>query len=253
LVGGARPGAQVLALTASPGGQGHPLIAVQRYGQGRTMVFAGEASWRWRMMRPAADATYDTIWRQAVRWLAASAPGRVTIVPMAVSTPGTAEPVAIVVRNERFEAATDGDVTLTLTTPGGQTRTLAPALTEPREGRYGTTARFDEPGVYRLDAEARKGDRTLGVATRLVLVGGADLEMSDPRVNEPVLQRVAEATGGTYLRPDEIARLSGLLEQAEAAPEVTEVRDLWHNLWTLLGIIGILAVEWVVRRRVGLA
>jgi hypothetical protein len=32
LVGSARPGAQVLAVTASPGGEAHPLIAVQRYG-----------------------------------------------------------------------------------------------------------------------------------------------------------------------------------------------------------------------------
>jgi uncharacterized membrane protein len=65
-VGGPRAGAQVLAVsgTADP----RPLVAVQRYGQGRAMVFAGEASWRWRMMLPAADTTYDTIWRQMARW-----------------------------------------------------------------------------------------------------------------------------------------------------------------------------------------
>jgi hypothetical protein len=33
----------------------------------------------------------------------------------------------------------------------------------------------------------------------------------------------------------------------------TEVRDLWHNVWTLLVIMGLLTAEWVVRRRVGLA
>ena len=34
---------------------------------------------------------------------------------------------------------------------------------------------------------------------------------------------------------------------------VTELRDLWHNGWSLLAIVGLLAVEWVARRRVGLA
>jgi hypothetical protein len=172
---------------------------------------------------------------------------------MAVSVPGSTDSVSVIVRDERFEAAADAEVTLTLTTPGGQSRTLTPTLSEPREGRYGAAARFDEAGVYRLEAEARKGERTLGVATRYVLVGGADLEMIDPRLNEPVLQRVADATGGTYLRTDEVARLGGMLAETEAGPQATEVRDLWHNLWTLLGIMAILAAEWVVRRRVGLA
>ncbi|HEV3139221.1 MAG TPA: hypothetical protein VGY57_01830, partial [Vicinamibacterales bacterium] len=47
-LGGPRPGATVLALTAVPGGGLHAVVAVQRYGQGRSMIFAGEASWRWK-------------------------------------------------------------------------------------------------------------------------------------------------------------------------------------------------------------
>ena len=77
-VGGARPGAQVLAVALTAGGKPQPLIAAQRYGQGRSMVFAGEASWRWRMMRPATDTSYETIWRQLARWITAGAQGPVT-------------------------------------------------------------------------------------------------------------------------------------------------------------------------------
>ncbi len=54
-VGGSRAGAQVLAVALTAGGTPQPLIAAQRYGQGRSVVFAGEASWRWRMLRPAND------------------------------------------------------------------------------------------------------------------------------------------------------------------------------------------------------
>ena len=50
-LGGPRPGATVLALIAVPGGGLHPVVAVQRYGHGRSMVFAGEASWRWKRCR----------------------------------------------------------------------------------------------------------------------------------------------------------------------------------------------------------
>jgi uncharacterized membrane protein len=253
LVGGPRPGAQVLAVTASPGGEAHPLIAVQRYGQGRTMIFAGEASWRWRMMRPASDTTYDTIWRQLVRWLATAAPGQVSVTPMAVAVPGGTESVSVIAKDARFGAVADAEVIITLTSPDGQARTLTPSLADPREGRYAAAARFDQPGVYKVDAEARRGGLPLGIATRYVLAGGADLEMSDPRLNEAVLQRVAGASGGRYLKSDEVAQLKDALKDAGVDAPVTELRDLWHNVWTLLAIMGLLALEWVARRRVGLA
>jgi uncharacterized membrane protein len=252
LVGGPRPGAQVLAVTSSPGGDAHPLIAVQRYGQGRTMVFAGEASWRWRMLRPASDTAYDTIWRQLVRWLAAPAPGTVSMPVMAVANDGDVEPVPVIVRNAQFEAVPDAQVSLTLTDPDGAIRTLQPALEDPRTGRYAVPVRFDRRGAYRVDVEARRGDQALGSQTRYVLVGGADLEMTDLALNEPVLQRLAAATGGRYLQAQDIGELPGLLKGDERE-RATEMKDLWHNAWTLLAVIGLLAAEWLVRRRSGLA
>ena len=69
-LGGPRAGAQILALTSTGGGVVVPLIAVQRYGRGRSMIFAGEGAWRWKMLMPSADRSYEFFWRQAVRWLA---------------------------------------------------------------------------------------------------------------------------------------------------------------------------------------
>ena len=48
-VGRTRPGAEVLAMVSGPAGEPQPLVAVQRAGRGRTMVFTGEGAWRWRM------------------------------------------------------------------------------------------------------------------------------------------------------------------------------------------------------------
>ena len=156
------------------------------------------------------------------------------------------------VRNGRFEAIPDAQVSLTVTDPDGAVRTVEPALDDPRTGRYSVPVRFDHEGVYRVAAEARRGDLALGTHTRHVLVGGADLEMADLALNEPVLQRLAAATGGRYLRPDETAELRGLLKGDEQE-RATEMKDLWHNAWTLAAIIGLLAAEWLVRRRSGLA
>ncbi len=77
-LGAPRPGAQVLALIRADDGA-RPLVAVQRFGQGRSMVFTGEASWRWRMRMPSTDRTYELFWRQAARWLSAASPNPVAI------------------------------------------------------------------------------------------------------------------------------------------------------------------------------
>jgi hypothetical protein len=76
--------------------------------------------------------------------------------------------------------------------------------------------------------------------------------MADLALNEPVLQRLAAASGGRYLRAEETSQLGELLRSDELE-RATEMTDLWHNAWTLLAIIGLLAIEWVARRRFGLA
>jgi hypothetical protein len=130
---------------------------------------------------------------------------------------------------------------------------LSPALSSPQDGRYTVAVRFEQAGVYRIEASASQGDAKLGTATRQVLVGGSDLEMSQPRLNDSVLRHLARETGGRYLDIAEADSVQGLLQQQPAELDAPEMKDLWHNGWSLLLIVGLLATEWVVRRRVGLA
>ena len=252
-VGGPRPGAQILAVAIGGGAPVQPLIAAQRYGQGRSMVFAGEASWQWRMMRPATDTSYETIWRQIARWLTAGSPGAVSIAAMSPSVPGITDRITVTVRNDEYAPVGNAEVTIGVTAPDGQTRQLTPALSSPQDGRYGVAARFDQPGVYRIDATAVRAGEKLGAASRQVLVGGADLEMTQPRLNEAVLRRLAAAAGGKYLAAAEAHRVPALVRESRADAGTPELRDLWHNGWSLMAIITLLAAEWIVRRRAGLA
>jgi hypothetical protein len=252
-VGGARPGAQVLAVTLTAGGNPQPLIAAQRYGQGRSMVFAGEASWRWRMLRPATDNSYETIWRQLARWITAGALGPVSIAPMSPTTPGITDRISVFVRDENFHPVANAEVAVEVTAPNGEKRQMTAALSNPQEGRYAVASRFDQSGVYRVDAIAARGTARIGVASRPVLVGGVDLEMTQPRLNEAVLKRLSAETNGRYVRADGAGDLPSLLRESRADAGTPEARDLWHNGVSLTLIIGLLAAEWVMRRRAGLA
>ena len=252
-VGGARPGAQVLAVALTAGGNPQPLIATQRYGQGRSMVFAGEASWRWRMMRPATDTSYETIWRQLARWITAGAQGPVSIAAMSPPVAGATDRISVIVRDEDFRPIANAEVAIQITAPNGDKRQMPAALSNPQEGRYAVAARFDQSGVYRVEAIAARGSAKIGTASRPVLVGGVDLEMTQPRLNEAVLQRLASETSGHYIRAAQADQLPSLLRASRADAGTPEQRDLWHNGWSLLAIITLLGVEWVMRRRAGLA
>ena len=253
-LGGPRPGATVLALASGAGGTQRALVAVQRFGDGRSMIFAGEAAWRWRMMLPATDRSYDTFWRQAVRWLAlpATDPIAITVPPGAAA--GAPVAIQIAVRNQAFEPIRDATVDVRVTTADGRLEQVrATADPEaPTSGRYIARFKAGDSGVYRVVADAKRERAPLGSASASLLVGGADLEMTDPRLNTAVLQRLAGASGGRVVSEADVAEVVSALETNVPAAALSVRRDLWHNGWSFAAIMLLLAGEWVLRRRWGL-
>jgi uncharacterized membrane protein len=253
-LGGPRPGASVLAVTAGAGGSPRALVAVQRYGEGRAMVFSGEASWRWKMLLPATDRSYDTFWKQAIRWLALPATDPVSIDVAAGAMPGEPLPLRVTVRTPAFEPVRQAVVDLRVTAPDGR-QTWLRASPDPGpggEGRYVASLRPEQAGVFKVSAQAAQGATALGSADTSALVGGADLEMTEPRLNEELLRRVAAASGGRPVSEDEIAGLPDILKASLPAAALAVRRDLWNTGWSFAMILVLLGAEWVLRRRWGL-
>lgn len=147
-LGAARPGATILALTASPDGGVFPVVAVQRYGQGRSMVFAGEASWRWKMMVPSTDRSYEFFWRQTARWLSSSAPDAVSIRVPDAPEPGDAISVDVDARDASFAPVPDASIDATLTMPGGATQPIKMRHADPAGGTYTAVLGPEQAGLY---------------------------------------------------------------------------------------------------------
>ena len=217
-LGGARPGAAVMAVASSAAGGVFPVVAAQRYGRGRSMVFAGEASWRWKMLLASSDRSYEFFWRQAARWMAGAAADPVTIT--APESAGVNDEVAIAVdvRDAAFAPVDAAEVDATLTAPGGQQRADQDAALGSGGGPVrGARSRRRVPAPIAVDADARRGDARLGRADRWMYVGGADREFADPRLNEALLRRVARASGGRYVRAAEASRDRRLAAGSDAA------------------------------------
>jgi uncharacterized membrane protein len=251
-LGGPRPGAKILALTASPGGGLLPVVAVQRYGHGRSMIFAGEASWRWKMMVASDDRSYDVFWRQTARWLSADSPDPVDITLPDAPEPGDVVAIDIDARDGSFVPVPDATLDVTLTAPGADPTPVKWRRVEAGSGRYTAAISPDRPGLYRVRAEARRGAASLGTAERWLYVGGGDREFADPRLNEGWLRRLARSTGGRYARAADASQVGAWLQAAAPQTGAPERRDLWHEPWAFAAIVLLLSAEWMLRRRWGL-
>ncbi|MFQ5677206.1 MAG: glutamine amidotransferase, partial [bacterium] len=74
-LGRAKPGATVLAVhPLSEGGNPKIILAQQRFGRGRSMVFSTSSSWLWQMGMSFEDMSHERFWRQVLRWLALDSP-----------------------------------------------------------------------------------------------------------------------------------------------------------------------------------
>ncbi|HKB14375.1 MAG TPA: hypothetical protein VKD69_27105, partial [Vicinamibacterales bacterium] len=251
-VGGPRPGATILALTTAPGGGVFPVVAVQQYGHGRSMVFAGEASWRWKMMVASSDRSYEFFWRQAARWLSTTAPDPVAITVPEAAEPGDAVSVDVEARNASFAPVPDASVEATLTPPGGAAQPIKLRHADPASGRFTAALATSQAGLYRIHAEAKRGAVSLGAQDRWMFVGGADREFADPRLNEGFLRRVSRNSGGRYVRAADAARIPDWLQTTTPQNAAPERRDLWHEPWAYALIVFLLSAEWILRRRWGL-
>jgi uncharacterized membrane protein len=257
-LGALKPGATAL-LVGRPRGSGPaevPVLATQRYGRGTAGVLGVQDTWLWQMHAsiPVEDQTHETLWRQLLRWLLNAVPERVEIAaePARVG-PGEAVTVRARVADEAFLEANDAAVTARVTAPSGRQTEVPLAWTLKEDGVYEGRYVAEEEGMYRLEAESRRGSDTTRAAPAALLVDdhGADVERAELRAS--LLRRIAGETGGRYYPLADAARLAEDAQYTESGVVVRESRDLWDMPVVFFLLVTLLGAEWGYRRWRGLA
>src|SRR4029453_1016249 len=111
------------------------------------------------------------------------------------------------------------------------------------EGVFVRRYRANDPGIYRVPTDVRRQGADAVSAGLAILIGGADPEMTDPRQNGQILQRIAAPSGGRMVGAGHAAALADQLRAAVPAAKVMIRRDLWHNAWSFAAIVALLAGE----------
>jgi hypothetical protein len=164
---------------------------------------------------------------------------------------GSQASIEVSVRNASFEPVADAQVHVSVRAPDGSDRVLASADAG-GAGRHAASFVPEEPGLYRVTVEAKRADVVLASVEHPLLAGGTDPEYVDPRLNETVLRKLAEGSGGRYVPATDTGEVAGALRAPHSPRRPGEVRDLWHNAWSFLLIVALLTTEWALRRRWGL-
>src|SRR6185436_16375894 len=137
----------------------HVVLAYQRYGRGKSMVFAVQDSWNWKMDAtvPVTDTTHATFWRRLVRWLVDGVPD-----PVALTTaidrvePGEAMKLTAEIVDPAFVEVNDAQVVAQATSPSGKTTDVPLEWTVSKDGEYKGSFVADEPGLYRFKTTATR-------------------------------------------------------------------------------------------------
>jgi hypothetical protein len=120
----------------------------------------------------------------------------------------------------------------------------------------GTVRNSTQPGDYtiRASASSRAESTQVKNATARFLVYDQHLELDNPVADPSLMGSIAGLTGGRSVPPEMLPNLlRELAEKAETLTDKRETKLTLYDSWPMLVLLcSVLALEWFVRKRVGL-
>ena len=137
-------------------------------------------------------------------------------------------------------------------TPSERRETVS--LPRETEGVFTGSILASESGPYRLWLEDPDDSSAEPKSPRIVTVTVPSTETDDPVLDELLLKRVAARSGGRYERLEDASRLLGGLDdpKRERPLDDPEREEMWAGFPQLALLVGLLAAEWIVRKRANL-
>jgi hypothetical protein len=252
-----KPGATNLLVGKGEGLPGEQVVlAYQRYGRGKSLAWSVHDSWHWQMHAdiPVEDQTHETLWRQLLRWLVSYVPEPVEVeVASDLVSPGQRVEVRAEVHDRGFLPVNNATVTATVETPSGGTLAVPLDWTVEKDGEYVGGFAAEEEGLYGVRVEAGTHSQSLGEARASVQSAALESELYDAQLRRAALERLASETGGRYYDVDSARGVVDDLSFSREGSTRLERRDLWDMPIVFVVLAALLAVEWSLRRRWGLA
>ncbi len=267
-VRGPKAGATVYAHFSDPraaqGDQAPVYFAGQFYGSGRVFYMGSGEMWR---LRRHDDAYFDQFYTRLVRHvsqgrlLRQSSRGSLLVDKDRYVLGATAE-IRAQLTGAQLQPLTVPSVPAEVVQPDGKVQTITLRPDASRAGMYAGQVTLLQEGAYRLELLVPDSDNER--LTRRLQVRLPDLERETPQRNDPLLTRIAQATGARYypqietaVAADSSESLASQLRDCTKTSILTDARnELWEatwRRWMMFALCGVLCMEWLLRRLAKLA
>jgi hypothetical protein len=252
----APPGSTLLKQRIGAVETSYPLLAFGDEGGQRIGVLTGEGLWRWQLAEYQAFSNHhalEELFGQGVQYLTANANRQRFIVYPSKRVFDEGENVLLngELYNDALELINTPDVKIELKSDAGKNYSF---LFTRNNQSYQLDAGTLPVGEYNYTATTKLGDKTFN-ATGQLSIKPLNLEMRQSAANHQLLNTIAKQSGGVMLQPDQINQLAGLIRKNENIKTVVyedkRYSDIIDVKWVFVLILGLLSLEWFLRKREG--
>lgn len=234
----------------------YPLLSFGDPGGIRTGVLAGEGLWRWRLFNYLQNENhlfFDNLLSKMVQYLSVKEDKRKFRVSLAKNIFDENEPVVFDAElyNNSFELINEPDARLVLINQKGKEFNF----TFNKSGRaYSLNAGILPVGEYRFRASVNNGGENLSFEGQFS-VRPIQLELFETTADHGILATLAKESGGRLLYRQDLEGFSEMIRGLNSAKPViyqtVRTRPLINLKWLFGILIGLLSLEWFLRRYFG--
>lgn len=252
------PGAETLVTAETPSGP-QPIVATQRFGQGKVTAILTDSLWRWQLGPEAGKARpYERFWTQLISWLL---PRQESLEGMRLEFFSDREQVFLgesIELTARFgteETPKPESVEARITLPDKREvpYRMTPQLVNLPSGKtfQGFTASFSatQPGLYQVSGSAKLKGQTYSSEPFSFFVKPHSPE-TVPRPSKPeVLQAISTASGGRFFESvDDLGEHLRKLQFHTSEQRLSDYRTLWREWPSIIALMALLAASWGLRK-----
>ena len=226
-----------------------PILVAGEFGEGRTALLATDSVWGWGF-GGAGGRYFHRFWNNVIDWLIAEPETRRLQLESDKERYREEEQVLIKFKllKENYQPAENITGKLTLSSRSGEV--IAKELKTDKLGGQVFPFIPEQSGFYEAVIEIE------GLQEKIMFsVLKDNAEFEKPLVNDFVLKKIAQVSGGQYKVLDGTNDLSTLQFENPEIKVKSHSRSfsLWENWWAYGLVVGFLVMDWWLRRKAGLS
>lgn len=255
-----KPGASTLATLTDATTRSYPALVTRNFGSGRVATLAVGDLWRWGMQDAGSQEDLAQFWRQISRWLVKDNPKQVELNATQNGTSGVT--LTAITRDKTFRSLQTGSAKVYIRQLSDGFESLDKSIdlelsmqaVPQKPGQFAIELPINESGAFHAHVEV--------VDSEGANIGGAETgwvnqplvsEYASLSPNREYLNSIANATGGRVLDEESLGSIADELKKLPAPRMEVWSEPLWHNNWLFLCGLTCFLIEWLLRRKRGLA